>query len=108
MLRSCCPRVDEEANGHQWRGNDSREEMILKLTELAGEQCGKDTVLEIEVLYDEGDGPSREHSEEDQTRRSTAETKIGRVHHGKGLSYLVNTRSKTLKIGGIKLTSKNE
>lgn len=87
-VRTRGPGVDEEPNGHEGRGENAGEEVVLELAEGAGVELGEDSVLEVEVLDDEGDGAGGEHAEENQARGGGIEAEIGGVDDRQGLGVV--------------------
>lgn len=86
VLCACGPCVDEETDGHEWRSDDTGEQVVLQLAKLARVKAGKHAVLEVEVLDYEGDGAGGEHGQEDEARGGGAEAEVVRVDDGEGLS----------------------
>ena len=64
VLRASCPRVDEETGGYERGGKNTRNEIVLDLTESARGQRRKDAVFEEEKLSYKGDEARRNDSEE--------------------------------------------
>jgi hypothetical protein len=64
VLRASCPCVDEETGRYKWGGKNTRNEIVLDLTESARGQRRKDAVFEEEKLSYKGDEARRNDSEE--------------------------------------------